>query len=87
MSPCLSVCLSITSDSSETIEVITIRLGMVTASDMRMQRMLIILTLTLIQGHTDINHGNSQCSMILETFQAMPIKFAVKIVRLKVYHI
>ena len=41
----------------ETIEVITIKRGMVTASDMRMYYTLIILTLTFIQGHTDLNHG------------------------------
>ena len=39
---CLSVCGSIASDSSETIEVIIIKLCMVTASDMVM--VLIILT-------------------------------------------
>ena len=45
------ICLSLTSDSSETIEVIIIKLGTVTTSDMRMHHMLIILTLTFIQGH------------------------------------
>ena len=44
------------SDSSGTIEAIIIKLGKVTASDMRMHHMLIILTLTFIQGHTDLNH-------------------------------
>ena len=57
-----------------------IKLGTVTASDMRMHHMLIILTLTFIQGHTDLNHENNKCLIILETVQAMPIKFAVKIV-------
>ena len=47
--------------------------------------MLIILTLTFIQGHTDLNHENNKCSIILETVQAILITFAVKIVLLKVY--
>ena len=34
-------------------------LGMVTASDMRMHHVLIILTMTVIQGHTDLNHENN----------------------------
>ena len=72
----MCVCVSLASDSSETIEVIIITLGMVTAPDMRMHRTLIILTLTVIQGHTDLDHEN-KCSVISETVQAMPIKFAV----------
>ena len=57
---------------------------MVTATVMRMHHVLIVLTLTLIQGHTDFNHEieNNKCSIISETIQALPIKFAVKIVRL-----
>ena len=43
-------------DSSETIEVVIIKLGMVTASDMLRHHVLIILTLTFIQCHTDLNH-------------------------------
>ena len=57
---------------------------MVTASDTGMHRMLIILTLTFIQGHTDQNHENKYL-IISETIQAIPITFAVKIVWLKVY--
>ena len=80
---CVSV--SLASYSSETIEVIIIiRLGTVTASDMLMHHVLIILTLTFIQGHTDLNHENNTCLIMSETIQAMPIKFAVKVVRLKV---
>ena len=61
LSVCLSVCLcvmSLASDSSETIEVIIIiKLGMVTASHrIIMHHVLIILKLTFIQGHTDLNH-------------------------------
>ena len=56
----LSVCLSLASDSSETIEVIIIQLGTMTASDIRMHHLLIILALTFIQGHTDLNHENNK---------------------------
>ena len=51
MSVCLSVCISLASDSSKTIKVITIKLGMVTTSDVIMHHVLIILTLTFMQGH------------------------------------
>ena len=51
----VSVCVSLASDSSETIEFIIIKLGMVTASDIVMHHVLIILTLTFIQGHIDVN--------------------------------
>ena len=77
----MPVCVYVSSNSSETVEVIIIKPGTVTASDMRMHQMLIILTLTFIQGHTDLNHENNKCSTILEIVQAMPIKFTVKIVR------
>ena len=46
---------------------------------------LIILTLTAIQGHTNLNYENNKCLITSETIQAMPIMFAVKIIRLKVY--
>ena len=82
---CVFVCVSLASDSSETTKVIIIKLGMATASDMRMHHVLIILTLTSIQGHKDLNHENNKCSIISETVQGMPIKFAVKTVQLKVY--
>ena len=54
---CLSVfvCACLASDASETIKVIIIKLGTVTASDMVMHQVLSILTLTVIQGHTDFN--------------------------------
>ena len=57
LSLCVCVCVSLASDSSETIEVIIIKLGMVTASDMKMHHMI----LTFIQGHTDLNHENNKC--------------------------
>ena len=56
VSVCLSVCVSLASHSSANIKVITIKLGMVTASDMVMHHMFIILTLIFIQGHTYLNH-------------------------------
>ena len=58
---------------------------MVTASDMRLQHVLIILTLTFIQGHTDLSHENKQCSIISKTVEATHITIAVKIVQLKVH--
>ena len=81
----LSVCVSLTSDSSETVEVIVIKLGTVTASDTRRHHVLIILTLIFIQDHTDLNHEHNEYLIISEAIHAMPIKCAVKIVRLKVY--
>ena len=68
LSGCLAVCLglrvsvsvsvsvSLVSDSSETIQVIIIKCGMVTASGMGMHHVLIILTMTFVQDHTDLNH-------------------------------
>ncbi|MCK5920367.1 MAG: hypothetical protein KAG66_05465, partial [Methylococcales bacterium] len=64
----------------ETVEAIIIKLATVTASDMIMHRVLIMLTLTFIQGRTDLNRENNKCSIISETVQAIPIIFAVKIV-------
>ena len=85
----MCVSLAVASDSSESIEVIIIKLGTVTASDMLMHHVLIILTLTFIQGHIALNHENNKCFIISETIsetiQAMPVKFAVKTVRIKVY--
>ena len=49
---CVRVCLA--SDSSETIKVIIIKLGTVTASELEMHRVLIILTVAFIQGHIDL---------------------------------
>ena len=73
------------SDSTDTVEVIILELGTGTASDMIMQHVLIILTSAFVQCHTDLDHENDKCSIMSETVQAMPITFAVKIVRLKVH--
>ena len=84
MCVCLCVCLSFANDSSEPVEAIIIKLSTATASDMMMHHVLIILALTFIQDHTDINRENSKCSIISETVQTMPVNFAVMIVRLKI---
>ena len=99
MCVCVCVCVpSLTSDASETVEVIIVKLVTVTASDMRLHHVLIILiasdmrlhhvliilTLTFIEGHTDQNHESIKCSIISETIKAVPIKFAVMIVGLKI---
>ena len=60
---------------------------MVTASDMRMHHVSIILTLTFVQGHTDLNKNKIKSSIISEAFLGMLIKFAAQIVRQKVYNI
>ena len=79
---CLSACLLVSSHISETSEAIAIKFETVTASVTRMHHVFIILTLTFIQDHTDLNNENNKCTIILDTVQAMLIKFAV---RLKVY--
>ena len=71
--------------SSETVEVIIVKFGMVTVSDMSMHHVFIIFTFTFIQGHTDLNHENNNVLIISETIQAMPIMIVVKVVRLKFY--
>ena len=48
-----------------------------------MHHVIIILTVTFIQGPTDINH--EMFYYFRNLFQTMPIKFTVKIIRLKVY--
>ena len=50
-----------------------------------MHHVLIILTLTVIQGHADLDHEIIKCLIISATIQAMAIKFAAKIHRLKLY--
>ena len=70
----VSVCVPSASDSSETIEVIIIKLSTATSSDTVMHHVLTMLTLAFIQGHTYLNHGNNKCLIVSETIQAMPIK-------------
>ena len=82
MSVCVCVCLA--SHSSGPIEVIIIKLDTVTASDMTMHHVFHYIALTFIQGHTDLNHDNSKCPIISETVQAIPMRFAVKMLRVKV---
>ena len=65
--------------------IIIIKLGTVSALDMLMHHVSIILNLTFIHGHTDLSHESNKCLIILETIEPMPLSFAVKIVRLKVY--
>ena len=43
-----------------------------------------MLTLTFIQGHTYLNHEDNKYMIISETIQAMPIKFAVKIINMTI---
>ena len=62
---CVCACVvSLASDFSETVEVIIVKHGTVTASDMGMHHVFIKLALTYIQGHTDRNHENSQSLII-----------------------
>ena len=82
---CVCVYVSLASDSSDTIEVIIIKLCTASASAILMHHVLIILTLTFSEDHTDFNLENNKYVIISESIPAMPIKFAVKIVRLKVY--
>ena len=79
------MCVSVVRHISETSETIVIKFDAVTASVTRMHHVFIIWTLNSIQDHTDLNHENKNCSIIFETIQTMPIKFTVKIFRLKVY--
>ena len=75
------------SDSSETIEVTIIEIGTVTASDMLMHHVFNYIDLDL--------HSKSHKILIINIInvrlfpklldQSIPIKFAVKIVRLNVY--
>ena len=70
------VCVSVPRKRfEETLEVIIIKHGTVTASGMGMHLMFIIVTLAFFQGHTYLNHDNDKCSIISETVQAIPIKF------------
>ena len=90
MSVCVCVCvcvllcvyLSLASDSSETIKVIIIKLGMETAWGMRMHHFYINYDIDI---NSRSHRSYTNCLITSETFQAMPIKFTVKIVWRKVY--
>ena len=77
--------MSLASDSSETIEVTIIKLDTVAASDMLMHHVVIILTLTFIQGHTKLNDEKNKLMFDYFRNSSSNPLFAVKIVRLKVY--
>ena len=53
------MCLSLACDSSTIATAIIIKLDTVTAADMRMHQVLIILTTIFMQGHTDLNGENT----------------------------
>ena len=59
VSVCLSVRLSIARRISETSEAIAIKFDMVTASVTRMHHVLMVLTLSFIQGHTKLKCENN----------------------------
>ena len=63
------ICLSVASHISVTSEAIVIKLDTVTASVIRIQHVLIVLTLPFIQGHTNLNHENNKCLIISEVVQ------------------
>ena len=54
------------SDSSETIEAVINKLGMVTALDMVNTSHVNHIDLDLLQGHTGLNTENNKCSIISE---------------------
>ena len=86
VSVCLLVCLPLASDSSETlVQVIIVKMGTVTASDMGMHHVLIIviLTLTFIHSHTYLNHEINKCLIISQIFKQCPSLWDMK--GLKVY--
>ena len=86
---CLSVCLSSASHISETNTVIAVKFDFVTVSVRECITYQFGFILTFTQGHTHLNNENNKfyCSIISGTIQEMPIRFAVKIVRLRVYMI
>ena len=62
---CVSVSgLCVASHISDTNEVTVIKFDTVIASVTRMLRVLIVLALTFIEGHTYLNHENNECSII-----------------------
>ena len=78
---CVCVCPSVASRISETSELIAIEFHTVTASVTRMLHMLIVLTLTFIQGHIIMKIIDL---IISETVQAILMKFTLNIFSQKV---
>ena len=68
---------------SEIVEVIIVKLDTVTASDVRMHHVLIVLT-SPSSKVTQIEIMREKSLIISKTIQATPIKFTVKTVRVKV---
>ena len=66
---------------SNTIAVIIIKLGTVTASDMKKHHVLIILILTSIQGHTDLNHENNNVRLFQKLDKGREIRCWLKAAR------
>ena len=59
---CVCVCVSLTTHSRKLLKSLSNWACTVTASDMRMHHVfIIILTLTFIQAETDLNRENNQC--------------------------
>ena len=81
------VTLSVVGQPLSTIVTISIlgKLGKLGLLHCLRYRLYIILTLTFIQSQADLNRENTKCLIIPESVQTKAIKFAVPIVRLKVY--
>ena len=59
---CVCVCVRVSAGTH-------VKLGTVTAAEMGMRRVLVIFTLTFIQGHTYLNHETDNHSIASETVQ------------------
>ena len=83
----VSMCVPLASDSSKAIGVTIVQLGTVTASHLRMHHVLIISTLTVMQGHTNLNHENNKLmfhyiknfsSKVHQVFCGIPVEFVLQ---------
>ena len=59
----MCVCVCVPRKRFLTVEVIIIKLGMVTAAGMVMHHVLIVLMLTFIQGDTDLNYQSDNLAL------------------------
>ena len=75
---CVCVCMCVRACVC-TVQVTFVKLGMVTASDKGLHQVLIILTLSFIQGHTDLHHENNKCSFF--NFKLIRSKTSVRNVK------